>query len=215
MPRVLAGILLIPFVLPVALGAQDAPTRPLSSSKTSLAKPSALEPGAITDGVYRSSSLGFSYKIPFGWVERTQEMQEGSDAGKGLVLLAVFERPPEAAGSTVNSAVVIAAESVSSYPGLKTAADYFSPLTELTTAKSFKVVNQPYEFFVGAKRLVRGDFRKELGALTMHQASLVMLAKGYVISFTFIGGSEDELEGLVERLSFVATGSGGKRAPSK
>jgi hypothetical protein len=215
MARVLAGILLIPFVLSVALGAQDAPTRPSSSPKPSLAKPPALEAGAITDGVYRNPFFGCSYKLPFGWVERTQEMQDGSDAGKGLVLLAVFERPPEAAGSTVNSAVVVAAESAFSYPGLKSAADYFGPLTELTTAKGFKVVNQPYEFFVGAKRLVRGDFSKELGALTMHQASLVMLAKSYVVSFTFIGGSEDELEGLVERLSFVATGSGGKRAPAK
>jgi len=32
---------------------------------------------------------------------------------------------------------------------LKTAADYFGPLTELTTSKGFTVVNQPYLFTVG------------------------------------------------------------------
>ncbi len=30
-----------------------------------------------------------------------------------------------------------------------------------------------------------------------------MLKKGYVISFTFIGGSEDEMDDLVEGLSFA------------
>jgi hypothetical protein len=98
--------------------------------------------------------------------------------------------------------VVIAAESASSYPGLKTAADYFGPLTELTTGKGFRVVNAPYQFPVGTKQLVRSDFSKTLGCLTMRQASLVMLQKGYVVSFTFLGGSEDEIEKLIENLSF-------------
>jgi hypothetical protein len=30
-----------------------------------------------------------------------------------------------------------------------------------------------------------------------------MLEKGYIVSFTFIGGSEDEVDGLVENLSFA------------
>ena len=51
-------------------------------------------------------------------------------------------------------------------------------------------------------QLVRGDFSKPLGNLTMHQSTLVMLKKSYVISFTFIGGSEDEVEEQVEGLSF-------------
>ena len=126
----------------------------------------------------------------------------GDEPGKSLVLLAAFERPPEAAGDTVNSAVVIAAESASSYPGLKTAADYFGPLTELTTGKGFRVVNAPYQFPVGTKQLVRSDFTKTLGSLTMQQASLILLQKGYVVSFTFLGGSEDEIEELIENLSF-------------
>ena len=157
----------------------------------------------MANGAYRNPFFGFSYKIPYGWVERTADMQDGSEPGKSMVLLSVFERPPEATGEGVNSAVVIAAESVSSYPGLKNAADYFGPLTELTTAKGFKVANQPYQFPVGTRQLVRGDFTREMGMLTMYQASLVTLAKGYVISFTFIGGSEDEVDQLIENLSFT------------
>jgi hypothetical protein len=162
-----------------------------------------IDRGAVSDGVYRNPPFGFSYKIPFGWVERTDQMQEDpNDPSKTLVLLSVFERPPEATGDTINSAAVIAAEKTSSYSRLKTAADYFGPLTELATARGFKVDNEPYEFSVGTTQLVRGDFSKPRGSLTMHQTSLVMLEKGYAVSFTFIAGSEEDVNQLIEKMSF-------------
>lgn len=193
------------------------PERQASSSSDSSSRPQkstvhaaipAPDAGAVANGIYRNSAFGFSYKVPVGWVERTADMSAEAASGepdKSAVLLAIFERPPEAAGDTVNSAVIIAAESMASYPGLKTAADYFQPLTELTTSRGFKVVNQSYEFTAGARSLARGDFSKELGKLTMHQSSLAMLQKGYALSFTFIGGSEDEVDELIERLSFAGT----------
>jgi hypothetical protein len=161
------------------------------------------DPGAITNGVYRNATFGFTYKLPFGWVDRTQEMTDDSnDPKNSILLLAVFERPPEATGDTVNSAVVVAAEAVSSYPGLRNAEQYFGPLTELTKSKGLKVVNEPYEYPVGARQLVRGDFSKPLGNLTMHQSTLVMIGKSYVVSFNFIAGTDDEVDSLVEGLSF-------------
>jgi hypothetical protein len=197
--------------------AQDASPARHSSSKSSLessasGKTSTPDLGTVSDSTYRNAFFGLSYKIPFGWVERTEDMRDDAEDGKSLVLLAVFERPPEATGSTVNSAVVIAAESVSSYPSLKTAADYFGPLTEVTLSKGFKVVNEPFDFSSGANQLVRGDFSKEVGTLTMHQSSVVMLKKGYVVSLTAIGGSEDEVDGLLEKLSFSA-GSPSRKNP--
>ena len=66
---------------------------------------------------YRNPEFAFTYKIPYAWVDRTQQMQDdASDPAKSKLLLAVFERPPEAIGETVNSAVVITAESAASYP---------------------------------------------------------------------------------------------------
>ncbi len=159
---------------------------------------------ASTDATYRNSTFGFSFRGPFGWVDRTKEMQpDASDAAQGTVLLATFERPPQATGDTINSAVVIATEKASTYKDLKTAADYFGPLTEVTTAKGFKVANEPYDFAVGTKRLVRADFSKERGTLTMVQSTLVMLWKGELVSFTFIAGSQEEVDGLIEGLKFV------------
>jgi len=178
-----------------------------SSRPPAHAKSPNPEAGAIRDGLYHNPSFGFTYKLPFGWVDRTREMQDDSpdasnDPAKSMLLLAIFERPPEATGDTVNSAVVIAAERLSNYSGLKTAADYFGPLTELATAKGFQAVEAPHQYSLGVTQLVRGDFSKSRGTLTMRQTSLVILEKGYEVSFTFIGGSEDEVNELIEKLSF-------------
>lgn len=167
----------------------------------------AVDSGVITNGVYRNPTFGFSYKIAYGWVDRTQEMAEDSggdstEAKKSIVLLAVFERPPAASGDSINSAVVVAAEAVSSYPDLKSEAQYFDLVTELAKSKDLKVVNEPYDLQLGTMHLVRGDFSKPLGNLTLHQSTLVTMQKGYFVSFTFIGGSEDEVDGLIESLSF-------------
>lgn len=167
--------------------------------------------------LYRNTTFAFRFQIPYGWVDRTRDMREqeateksnakkASNVGKGEVLLAVFERPPEAAGETINSAVVIAAESAATYPGLKKAEDYLGPLTELTTSKGFKAEGDPAVVAIDARQLVRADFTKPLDdKLTMRQATLILLAHGQIVSFTFIAGSEDELDNLVDGLHFAVT----------
>src|SRR5882724_4724514 len=175
--------------------AQVPKTPPVPSSK-----------GAETaETIYRNPALGFRYRIPYGWVERTKEMQEGSDSAKGEVLLAAFERPPQAAGDTINAAVVIAVEKAAAYPGLKKAEDYLGPLTELTTSKGFKVDGDPSEVEIDSRPLVRADFSKVLNEkLTMHQSTLVLLAKGQIVSFTFIADISDGVNDLIDGLAFSA-----------
>ena len=169
------------------------PTPPAKSSATRNEDPQ----------LYRNATFGFRYQIPYGWVDRTKEMQEGNEAGKAEVLLAIFERPPQAIGDTVNSAVVIVSESAASYPGLKKAEDYLGRLTELATSKGFKPEGEPYVLEVESRQLLRADFTKALSdKVAMRQCTLVLLAKGQIVSFTFIAGSEDELDDLMEGLHF-------------
>jgi len=198
------GLLVLVLLLPVHARAQN------SGSSSSKAKHNTEQhvkappaPAESDQGVYHNSDFSFTYHLPYGWVDRTKDMQpDASDPSTSQLLLAVFERPPEVTGDTVNSAVIITTEKAASYPGLKTALDYMGPLTELTTSKGFKVTQEPYEFPVGSKKLVRSDFTKDLGKLTMYQSSLALLHKGSVVSFTFIGGSADEVEELIEKLGF-------------
>ena len=198
---------------------------------------SPLDAGTLSNGLYRNRALGFSCTIPAGWVLRTEEMNVGdenepSDAGEadpqkdspahakaieasahkadGRVLLAAFSRPPQAAGEDVNSSILIAAESVAAYPGLKDAVQYFGPVTEVAKGQGFAVVNEPYEFTLGAKMVVREDFQKNVGSRLMRQSTLVVLARGYAISFTFIAGAEEDVENLINGLSFAPSRSTGK-----
>ena len=177
----------------------------------------AVTDGAVSSGVYRNKALGLACKIPEGWVLRTEEMNSQDQAkdeekpatqgpqrntGDQHVLLAAFSRPPEARGEDVNSSILIAAESVGAYPGLKDAAQYFGPLTEVAKAQGFAVDEEPYEYSVGAKKMVRGDFHKDVGTRVMRQSTLAFLSHGYAVSITIIGGSDDELEELIDGISF-------------
>jgi len=120
------------------------------------------------------------------------------------VLLAAFSRPPEARGEEVNASILIAAESASAYPGLKDAAQYFDPITEVAKAQGFEIDEDPYEVAIGSKVLVRGDFHKDVGTRVMRQSTLAMLAHGYAVSITVIGGTEDEVQELIDGLEFGA-----------
>jgi hypothetical protein len=192
------------------------------TSKKTAHSDSSLDPGTVTNGVYRNKTLGFTCKIPPGWVLRTDEMNArddenaaDTDAAKAApepasnaaakVLLAAFSRPPYAKGDEVNSAILIAAESAAAYPGLKDAVQYFEPLTEVAKAQGFSVDAEPYEIAIGSKTLVRGDFHKDAGSRVMRQSTLAMLSHGYAVSITVIAGTDDEVEELIDGLDFGAS----------
>jgi hypothetical protein len=171
--------------------------------------------------VYRNKTLGLTCKIPEAWVLRTDEMNQregehsdtasgsvaaASSAGAG-VLLAAFSRPPEAKGAEVNASILIAAESEAAYPGLTEAAQYFGPLIEVAKAQGFEMDEDPYAIAIGAKTLVRGDFHKNVGTRVMRQSTLAFLDHGYAVSITVIGGTDDEVEDLVDGLSFAGAGA--------
>lgn len=213
MPRtLLCSILLTALALP-AICAQDTSS---STNPKHTRKPaeSAFDAGSTLNGVYRNKTLALSCKIPAGWVLRTDEMnardeQPSTDAksaqSSAKVLLAAFSRPPEARADDVNSSILIAAEPVSTYPGLKDAAQYFGPLTEVAKAQGFTADEDPYESAVGTKTLARGDFHKDVGSRVMHQSTLALLSHGYAVSITIIAGTDDEVEDLIGNLSFSAS----------
>jgi len=220
-------------VLGFSLTAPGQTPSPSSSSNSAkhIKKPAAstgtvLDTGAVTNGVYRNKTLALSCKIPQGWVLRTDEMNDRGeeeeeekdqpDSGQSpaaaassagaKVLLAAFSRPPHARAEDVNSAILIAAESGANYPGLKDAAQYFGPLTEVAQAQGLTIDEDPYEIAVGTKTLLRGDFHKDIGTRVLHQSTLALLSRGYAISITIIAGTEDEVEGLIDGLMFAAGG---------
>jgi hypothetical protein len=207
------------WALMTAMWGQSAPPASSSSSANHARSSSAkadIDVESLTDGFYRNKAIGLSCKIPPGWVIRTDEMNTrsepseskssfgaGSASSTGAkVLLAAFSRPPEARAEDVNASILIAVENQASYPGLKEAAQYFQPLSEVAKAQGFTMDEDPYAIAIGSKVLVRGDFHKDVGSRVMRQSTLAFLAQGYAVSITVIGGTDDEVEDLVDGLSF-------------
>lgn len=218
---ILLCLVLIAFEVSGAQGPQSSSSKHAKSSSARLAPE--LDAGTVVNGVYRNRLLALSCKIPDEWVLRTEEMNareeepptdtkeksspqgtQGTKGESGKVLLAAFSRPPVARGEDVNSSIVIAVEKVSTYPGLQEAAQYFGPLTEVAKAQGFVVDEEPYEEQIGAKVVVRGDFHKDVGSRVMRQSTLAFLAQGYAVSITVIGGTEDEVEELIDGVEFGA-----------
>src|ERR1700687_3674331 len=202
----------------VTAQASSSSSAPKHTKKAATPVESTLDSGSISNDVYRNKILGLSCKIPAGWVLRTDGMnsseEDGAEKAKSAqastnasakVLLAAFSRPPEARAEDVNASVLIAAEPAATYPGLNDAAQYFGPLTEVANAQGFTIDEEPYELAVGTKTLVRGDFHKDIGSRVMRQSTLAMLSHGYAVSITIIAGTEDEMEELIDGLTFAST----------
>jgi hypothetical protein len=202
---------------PVTAQDSSSSSTPKHTKKPSTQTESALDSGTVTNAVYRNKTLALACKIPEAWVLRTEEMTASAEnkdtpdptpvsATGPKVLVAAFSRPPEARAEDVNSSILIAAEPTASYPGLKDAAQYFGPLTEVAKAQGFTMDEDPYEIALGPKTLVRGDFHKDVGTRVMHQSTLAMLSHGYAISITIIAGTEDDVEELIDGLTFSPSG---------
>ncbi len=174
-----------------------------------LASVAQSDPGTYDEAtrLYRNRAYAFSCKVPAGWVLRTEQLKpEG--AADNQVLLAAFERPPEAASPTPVSTILIASEPQSAYPDLKAAEDYFGPLRDVIIAKGFQAANKPYQFPVGATQVAREDFSHEQkDHPTTYQSTLVILAHGSIVSFTFLAASEEDVDDLIENLSFTPASS--------
>jgi hypothetical protein len=210
------------FVLAVLwLQGQAAPQSSSSSSSHPAKHSQSLsnaspDPGSVSNNLYRNKTFGFTCRIPDGWVLRTDEMnvkdednntdsadQNAASSSGAKVLLAAFSRPPAAKGEEVNSSILIAAESAAAYPGMKEAAQYFYPLTEVAKAQGFLPDEDPYDVAIGTKTLTRGDFHKDVGTRVMRQSTLALLSHGYAISITVIAGTDDDVEDLIDGLTFA------------
>lgn len=230
--QLLASFVMCAALTAGSLCAQSPSPSPKRANKPAAPLASSLDPGAVTNGIYHNKTLGLSCRIPPGWVLRTDEMNAREDEKENTgtdtdneksasntaptavpasstgarVLLAAFSRPPDARGEDVNASIIIAAESAASYPGLTEAAQYFFPLTEVAKAQGFTADEDPYDVAIGAKTLIRGDFHKDVGTRMIRQSTLALLSHGYAISITLIGGTDDEVEDLIDALNFAATG---------
>jgi len=193
--------------------AQAAPSPAPSSSKPTASARSAggrkapqpkPDEGSLTKGTYTEKFFSLSYALPANWVVRTPEIRQGLAAQDNAVLLLSAFGKDKPAVSEINPSVTLSAESLSSYPDVKTAEDYFAVLSQVVTSKGFVVLNAPAEIDVGGVTFLRGDFQKQEDDSTTYQATMVALRKDYLLTITAISGNEEDLTPLLNRLQIFA-----------
>lgn len=177
---------------------------PKSSAKASTRPQPLPDQGTVTNSSYSEKFFNLRYTTPQGWVVKTPEMSHGlPEADKAILLLSVFG-PGTPSSTAVIPSVTISAESLSLYPQMKTAQDYFDSLSDLVQGKGFSVLNEPAEIQIGGVTFLRGDFQKEEGDITTYQASMVAIRKGYILLITAISGDDEQLTPLLNRVHIFA-----------
>jgi hypothetical protein len=179
------------------------PAQPKAAAKPKAAQGRPDE-GTLTSGAYSEKFFSLSYTVPEKWFVKTEEMRQGlAGQENAVLLLSVFAKDKPDSGR-ITSSVTISAESMASYPDVKSAEEYFDELSQVVTSKGFAVLNAPAAIEMGGVNFVRGDFQKQQGDTTAYQATMVALRKGHFLSVTAIAGNQEELTPLLNRVHILA-----------
>jgi hypothetical protein len=199
----------------------------ISNAAVKTAPPVTSE-GGISGSTYTSSTFGFTYTFPAGWVahgESTEEqiskvgreLMAGDDPGRKAAydaantrsahLLTVFQYPM---GTPVksNPSIQIMAERVDSAPGAVTARDYLRNL-EAVLKKStvpLEIADNLAELTIGGKQFFRMDSDMHFPTALVHQSILSTKLENFVLSFVLTAGSAEELQqlrGTLDSLNFA------------
>jgi TonB family protein len=176
------------------------------SSDTALDQPPAPEHGTIVGTTYANESLGFSFPIPDGWqinrdtVGAEREGEAERTPGGGLELLVIDQhlaRPfrnrivVTALDATLTS--LTTKENVSKIVGVQVARD------------GRKLVSDATEVEIAGKQFYRSDYAQPVPGGTLAEAFVCTKFRQYYLGWTFVAGSPEELEGIInslQRLSF-------------
>ncbi len=211
MTEMMRSILVFAVLCSAALAQTAAPTpkpsaqvNPQSSPKPLSRNPQRPDDGSVSAGTYTEKFFNLSYAVPAEWVVKTAEMRAGLPGQENsILLLSAFAKDKPSDGQ-LNPSITVTAESLTAYPDVKTAADYFAALSAFATSKGFTVLNPPAEIEVGGVTFLRGDFQKQQGGSTAYQASMVTIRKDYILGITAITANEEELTPMLNRLHIFA-----------
>ena len=124
-------------------------------------------------------------------------------AGKEIVLLSAFARPPQT-GNGVDPAVLLAAEAPGEASGADTPLEYLVAVKEAAGRSGMELAEPPRAIRADAQVVWRADFTSEPGsALPRYQVTEVLLRRGYFVSYTVLVTAQPEAEDLLARLRLL------------
>jgi TonB family protein len=176
------------------------------STGTALSKEPGPEHGTIVGNTYANESLGFLFPIPDGWqvnrdtVGAEREGEAERTPGGGLELLVLDQhltRPFR------NRIVVTALDATLTSLTTK---EYVSKMVGVQVARDGrKLVRDATDVEIAGKQFYRSDYVQPVPGGALAEAFVCTKFRGYYLGWTFVAGSPEELEELVnslQRLSF-------------
>ncbi len=181
--------------------------------------------GHVTNGVYHNNYFGFSVKYPQGWVvhgdatnthlreigkERATSTGALSAASTEVILkntyqlLTTFQYPLGTPDVDLNPAFMVVAENVSHAPGIVTGRDYLLNTRALMIKTGVvPVQDEPLELTLAGRKFFRQDAIIEMKGVTVRQAILISVNKGFALAFILSGRDAQAIDEMVSSFNTI------------
>jgi TonB family protein len=175
------------------------------NAATAASKPGP-EDGTIVSNTYANEFLGFWFPLPDGWQVNRESAGTGRAGeakrapGGGLELLVIDQHT----GRPFRNRIVV---TVLDSTGMSvTTQEYVSKFVGVQIARDGReLVHDAIDVELAGKHFFRADYKQPVPGGALSEAFVCTKLSGYLLGWTFVAGSPEELEGLVnslQRLSF-------------
>jgi hypothetical protein len=159
------------------------------------------EHGTIVANIYANEFLGFRFPIPDGWqvnretVGAEREGEAEQTPGGGLELLIIDQHT----GRSFRNRIVVSA--VDATNRSVTTQDYVSKFVAVLVGRGGReLVHDATDVELAGKHFFRADYKQPIPGGSLAEAFVCTKFNGYFLGWTFVAGSSEELEGLVNSL---------------
>jgi hypothetical protein len=173
--------------------------------------------GDLKDGVYTNDYFGLTYRLGKDWY-LSEEFIHG-DAGKvinrvpGQYLLLSADRQT---GKPIRERILMIADDARQYQHGFTAKQYVTKMTHaLIKPPGTDLVREAYAVEYGGKAFNRADYEEKYAGGSLSKAFVSRRVRGYLLSWTFVANSQEELDVLVNSLAHLSFLSAPKHSSSK
>lgn len=186
--------------------------------------------GEVKDGVYYNPFFSFAFRYPKDWVVHDEAINERirkraqekaaksgttSELKNAYLLFTVSRHPRGTPGIALNPTILVIAENIAPLPRNYSAKDYLLEVRPLKLKEGAQpVLTEPVQFRVAGFEFFRDDYRREVNGVSMRQAILVNIKKGYALVFSFSGEDEKSVDEMANAMkTIVPVGDGGGIRP--
>ena len=161
--------------------------------------------GHFSDGVYVNSYFRLAYTLGGGWYLNEDLMKGRISRFSGNYLLLAADRHT---GKPMRERVLLVADDASQYKPRLSPVEYVTKMGKaLIQHPGMELVRNSYQVEHAGKTFARMDYKESYGSGSVSRAFAATEVNGYLLSWTFVANSPQELNELVDsldRLSFKA-----------